>query len=261
MHVTKIKIKQDRVFVEYDKAVMVDEKELVNKYSIDSPEQPVGAFKDAFQKMDFFLIELCELCDKPSEVPVMCEDVTITGLSFKYSEGELSSAIITGTKALAYSNSPLILNTPNKSVCDGDNEITNFDRMKHLTDPCIAGLKSVLEYAKNYVEGERLQIEIDLRDDERPVKKDDDSNAGKGDETVQSARLEPKEAESTGSGITDVSRGTAEKSGDMAEAEWKLHPHNPDSPNFIGDAAIQQIKDYNDSEDVKDSEELENPPV
>ncbi len=159
MHVTKIKIKQDRVFVEYDKAVIVEEKELLNKYSIDSPEQPVGAFKEAFQKMDFFLIELCELADQPKDVPVMCEDVNITGLSFKYENGELLSAIITGTKALAYSNSPLVLNTPNKSVCSGDNE---FDRMKNLTDPCIAGLNAVLEHAKNYVDGERLQIEIDL---------------------------------------------------------------------------------------------------
>ena len=173
MHVTKIKIKQDRVFVEYDKVVVVNKENLVNKYSIDSPEQPVGAFKEAFQNMDFFLIELCELCDKPADVPTMCEDVTITGLSFKYSEGELSSAIITGTKALAYSNSPLVLNTPNKSVC-----VDEFDKMQHLTDPCIAGLKSVLEYAKNYVEGERLQIEIDLRDDEMPVKEVDQADIG-----------------------------------------------------------------------------------
>lgn len=50
MHITKIKIKQDRVFVEYDKAVIVGEEKLVNKYSIDSPEQPAGAFKKAFQK-------------------------------------------------------------------------------------------------------------------------------------------------------------------------------------------------------------------
>ncbi len=157
MHVTKIKIKQDRVFVEYDKAVIVEEKELLNKYSIDSPEQPVGAFKEAFQKMDFFLIELCELADKPKDVPVMCEDVNITGLSFKYENGELLSAIITGTKALAFSNSPLVLNTPNKSVC-----VDEFDKMQHLTDPCIAGLKAVLGHAEQYVNGERLQIEMDL---------------------------------------------------------------------------------------------------
>ena len=256
MHVTKIKIKQDRVFVEYDKVVVVNKENLVNKYSIDSPEQPVGAFKEAFQKMDFFLIELCELCDKPADVPTMCEDVTITGLSFKYSEGELSSAIITGTKALAYSNSPLVLNTPNKSVC-----VDEFDRMKHLTDPCIAGLSAVLRYAGDYVNGKRLQIEMDLRDDEMPVKKDNDSNAGKGDETVQSARLEPKEAKSTGSGIADISREPVKTADDMAEAEWKLHPHNPDSPNFIGDAAIQQIGQFDDSEDVKDSETLEEPPL
>ena len=203
MHVTKIKIKQDRVFVEYDKAVIVEEKELLNKYSIDSPEQPVGAFKEAFQKMDFFLIELCELADQPKDVPVMCEDVNITGLSFKYKDGELLSAIITGTKALAYSNSPLVLNTPNKSVCDDE-----FDKMQHLTDPCIAGLKAVLEHAEQYVNGERLQIEMEFDDDKisevgpamrgdttekskeaDPEKFDShkpevDPNAGKGDETV-----------------------------------------------------------------------------
>ncbi len=170
MHVTKIKIKQDRVFVEYDKAVIVEEKKLLNKYSIDSPEQPVGAFKEAFQKMDFFLIELCELADQPKDVPVMCEDVNITGLSFKYEDGELSSAIITGTKALAYSNSPLVLNTPNKAVMvAGADDGFEFDRMKHHTDPCIAGLKAVLEHAEQYVDGKRLQIELPLND-ERPVR-------------------------------------------------------------------------------------------
>ncbi len=180
MHITKIKIKQERVFIEYDKAVVVNDEELLNRYSIDSPEQPVIAFKDAFQKMDFHLIELCELCDKPQDIPVMCEDVNITGLSFKYKDGELTSAVVTGTKQLAYSNSPLVLNSPNKSInVDGD-----FNKMVHLTDPCIAALKSVIDHAKNYVGGERLQIEIDL--------KEDDPNAGKGAETVQSEDLGPK---------------------------------------------------------------------
>jgi len=163
MHVTKIKIKQDRVFVEYDKIVIVEDKELLNKYSIDSPEQPVTEFKKSFQSLDFFLIELCELCDKPDEIPIMCEDVTISGLTLKYADGELSSAIITGTKQLAYSNSPLVLNTPNKSInIDGD-----FNKMVHLTDTCIISLKSVIDHAKNYVKGERLQIEIDLKETEQ----------------------------------------------------------------------------------------------
>ncbi len=175
MHITKIKIKQEHVSIEYDEGIVVNDEELLNKYSIDSPEQPVTAFKEAFQKMDFHLIELCELCEKPKDIPIMCEDVNITGLSFKYKDGELTSAVVTGTKQLAYSNSPLVLNTPNKSInVDGD-----FNKMVHLTDPCIAALKSVIDHAKNYVKGERLQIEIDL--------KEDDPNAGKGDETVQVA--------------------------------------------------------------------------
>lgn len=198
MHVTKIKIKQDRVFIEYDKTVVVNEEELLNKYSIDSPEQPVGAFKDAFQKMDFFLIEMCELCDKSKDIPIMCEDVNITGLSFKYKDGELTSAVITGTKQLAYSNSPLVLNTPNKSVnIDGE-----FNKMVHLTDPCIAVLKAVVDHAKEYVNGERLQIEIDLKGNAKKADpeqypshgqgegpKTDDPNAGKGDETPSRAEI------------------------------------------------------------------------
>ncbi len=192
MHVTKIKIKQDRVFVEYDKTVIVEGKELLNKYSIDSPEQPVEGFKKAFQAMDFFLIELCELCEKPQDIPIMCEDVNITGLSFKYKDGELTSAVVTGTKQLAYSNSPLVLNTPNKSInINGD-----FNKMVHLTDTCIAALKSVIDHAKNYVKGERLQIEIDLQDDSAKKadpekfdshKTDVGPNAGKGDEKVNEA--------------------------------------------------------------------------
>ncbi len=185
MHVTKIKIKQDRVFVEYDKIVIVEDKELLNKYSIDSPEQPVTEFKKSFQSLDFFLIELCELCDKPGEIPIMCEDVTITGLTLKYADGELTSAIVTGTKQLAYSNSPLVLNTPNKSInIDGD-----FNKMVHLTDPCIATLKSVIDHAKDYVKGERLQIEMDLKEDEivQVAPKDEkiDLTEGKGDEGPQ----------------------------------------------------------------------------
>ncbi len=224
MNVTKIKIKQDRVFVEYDKAVIVEEKELLNKYSIDSPEQPVGAFKEAFQKMDFFLIELCELADQPKDVPVMCEDVNITGLSFKYEDGELLSAIITGTKALAYSNSPLVLNTPNKSICSGDNE---FDRMKNLTDPCIAGLKAVLDHAEQYVDGKRLQIELPLND-ERPVrtevgdttpKKEADPNFGKGDETVT-----PKDEETAGGDFEDDGINTTKDVRDDSEDELQDPP-------------------------------------
>ena len=181
MHITKIKIKQEHVSIEYDEGIVVNDEELLNRYSIDSPEQPVSAFKDSFQNMDFHLIELCELCEKPQDIPIMCEDVNITGLSFKYKDNELTSAVVTGTKQLAYSNSPLVLNSPNKSInVDGD-----FNKMVHLTDPCIATLKSVIDHAKDYVKGERLQIEIDL--------KEDDPNAGKGDETVQSENLGPKD--------------------------------------------------------------------
>ncbi len=197
MHVTKIKIKQEHVSIEYDEGIVINDEELLNRYSIDSPEQPVTTFKDAFQKMDFHLIELCELCEKPKDIPIMCEDVGITGLSFKYKDGELTSAVITGTKQLAYSNSPLVLNTPNKSInIDGD-----FNKMVHLTDPCIAALKSVIDHAKDYVKGERLQIEIDLKDDTKKEanpekfdshKADVDPNAGKGAETVQSEDLGPK---------------------------------------------------------------------
>ena len=181
MHVTKIKIKQEHVFIEYDQSIVVQDEELLNKYSIDSPEQPVGEFKKAFQAMDFFLIELCELCEKPKDIPIMCEDVNITGLSFKYKDGSLSSAIITGTKQLAYSNSPLVLNTPNKSVNIDD----EFNKMVHLTDPCIAGFKSVIDHAKNYIGGERLQIELPLKDGVADKKTEANPNEGKGDEKVQ----------------------------------------------------------------------------
>ena len=216
MHITKIKIKQDRVFVEYDKVVVVADKELLNKYSIDSPEHPVGAFKEAFQKMDFFLIELCELGDKPDDVVIMCEDVNITGLSFKYTDSELSSAIITGTKQLAYSNSPLVLNTPNKSINVGDGE---FNKMVHLTDPCIAALKSVIEHAKNYVEGERLQVEIEL-----PQTDDQE------DEKVQA------EVDADGNPVTFETLKENDQSGP------------------IGDG-------INTTEDVRDEEEVQEPPV
>lgn len=256
MNVTKIKIKQDRVSIDYDKMVIVDDNELVNKYSIDSPEHPTGAFKDAFQKMDFFLIELCELCDKQDEIPIMCEDVSITGLSFKYKDGELSGAVITGTKALAYSNSPLVLNTPNKSV-DINSE---FNKMAHLTYPCIASLKSVIEHAKEYVEGKRLQVEMDLKDEITQVEakkpepekfdshkpKEVDPNAGKGDETVQ-----PKD---------DVSRETVKTAAVVPKDEWLLHPHNPDSPNFIGDAAIHQLDDIDEADDSYGETELPSVP-
>ncbi|NHZ87202.1 MAG: hypothetical protein GWP19_15235, partial [Planctomycetia bacterium] len=188
--------------------------------SIDSPEQPIGSFKKAFQAMDFHLIEMCELCDKPSDIVVMCEDVNITGLSFKYKDGTLTSAVITGTKQLAYSNSPLVLNSPNKSVnIDGE-----FNKMVHLTDPCIAVLKSVIEHAIKYVGGERLQLEMDLKDEKTfddskiseigpamigdttpgkdnfkvPEYSDEDGDLNKtedvrDDEAVQSENLEPPE--------------------------------------------------------------------
>ena len=44
--------------------------------------------------------------------------------------------------------------------------------MVHLTDPCIAALKSALEHAKEYVNGERLQLELGLNA-ESPVKEAD----------------------------------------------------------------------------------------
>lgn len=160
MEVTKIKIKQSQVAIDYNKMVIVDEHESINKYSIVSPEHPTMPFKLAFQKMDFFLIEMCELCGSLDEIPIMCDDVKITGLSFKYEEGELSGAVITGTKALAYSNSPLVLNTPHKSVNFGG----EWNKMIHLTGPCVNALQLVIEQAKNYVGGERLQIEIKLND-------------------------------------------------------------------------------------------------
>lgn len=243
MNITKIKIKQDRVSIEYDKAVVVNEENLVNKYSIDSPEQPVGAFKDAFQKMDFFLIELCELCDKQADVVIMCEDVGITGLSFKYKDGELNSAVITGTKQLAYSNSPLVLNTPNKSInTDGD-----FNKMVHLTDPCIAVLKLVIEHAKEYVDGERLQIEMDLKDASEDIKDDSAKKANLG-------KFDSHKPEGTLKG--EVSRETVKTAEVVPADEWKLHPHNPDSPNFIGDTAIQQINDYDEVDQVEESDTI-----
>ena len=48
---------------------------------------------------------------------------------------------------------------------------------------------------------------------------------------------------------------------DMPEDEWKEHPHNPDSPNYIGDAEIAKFDTGVADEVVKESEKSDIPPI
>ena len=102
--------------------------------------------------------------------------------------------------------------------------------MKNLTDPCIAGLKAVLEHAKNYVDGERLQIEMEFNDEkisevgpamrgDTTPKKEVDPNFGKGDETVT-----PKDEETAGGDFEDDGINTTKDVRDDSEDELQEPP-------------------------------------
>ena len=215
MEINKIKIKQDRVTIDYSKIHTIgDNNTFVNKYSIDSPEQPTEAFKKAFQNLDFHFIEICEFANKQEDIAVTCEDVKITGITLKHKEGVFEGAIITGTKQLAYSNSPLVVNTPIKLVNYDD----EFDRMKHFTDPALTAIKKVIEHAEEYVNGKRLQVEIDLKD-----KQEEEVPAAQQEiDTDKPKETEPKDepvGESPGPDENPEKTDTSEPVADKKETE------------------------------------------
>jgi len=191
MPITKIKISPEAVAIDYSVSYVDPDSNITkyNQYTVKSPEHPVLEFPKALQALDYHLIELCELESKPEDISIMCEDVEILGVTFKWKDGKFAASI-SGQKVLAYSSSPLILNSPMKREQNIDEK---FDSMQHLNTTTVAALTKLIDHAENYVNGIRAQVEMFQQAIDTKISKV--SVAMKGDKIEITDNVEPSLSE------------------------------------------------------------------
>lgn len=149
MQFTKIKQTKDgKVHLEYQKQNQFDDGKY-DEFTIRCADKPLPEFEQALQGLAKYVIEICEFVDDVAPYRIL-------GVSFSWADG-IMGATITAQKALEYSNSLLILNTPHKPEEPysegGDDSVC-------LSDDCINQLRELIDQAGKYIDGKRAQMKL-----------------------------------------------------------------------------------------------------
>ncbi len=122
-----------------------------DEFSMTCNEAPRGEFVRALQALDTHVAEICEFPESYDAgiVPI--------GVSFSWAN-DVMGATITATKALKYSQSPLLVNTPHKPSAPYSGD--DYDSC--LTDETVEALETLMSEAEAYLGGERAQGELPL---------------------------------------------------------------------------------------------------
>ena len=153
MLINKIKInKNGSVHINYKLMIKDDPNtgEVWNTLSLTSDERPASGFNQAFIGLMPHVTEICEL-------PVEDEDnLRVNGARFTYSgDANVMGVQIFAEKILAESETSLMLKTPHK-LEQSDNP------KKQMSRDCVEALRTLIEEAFKYINGERGQIEMNL---------------------------------------------------------------------------------------------------
>lgn len=134
MNISKVKLKDDRVIIEYEKKSDVVERN--NQFALACADEPLPEFTAALTGLARYVLEICEL---PED---MLNRVKVTGVTYSS-----TGAVVTAQISLLKSNCPLNINTPHVAESE-------------MTPMCVTALQHVRDEAKRYVLGERAQGEL-----------------------------------------------------------------------------------------------------
>ena len=149
----KIKYSKERVIIHYDE----DLGSGTNELTLNSFQAPAPSFKKAFEFLEKWVNEICELNLKGEDITSLIE---VIGVSFSWTN-EIMGAVISAKKHLAETPAPLILNTPHKpSEPYGE----NADEMNIMSSDLVADLEILQKEAEDYLNGKRAQTKIDFTD-------------------------------------------------------------------------------------------------
>ncbi len=143
MNITKVKVKGARIHITW--ITPCEGSGEPDEHELRSNERPAQPFIDAMLGLRQAIVEEAEL---PEE---MTEQITPVGLSIKHYDDGRMGAVISGTRKLTNSNSPLVLNTPHKPS-EGANET---DQTPLLGEDTTAAVDKVIHEAVKYIQGER----------------------------------------------------------------------------------------------------------
>ena len=154
--ILKIKAKKDRWFFDWE--VYRKETKRWNQYTLSSQDPPREELKECLAALAEHVAEICELA------PEAAENIVVLGITETHIDGN-RFLMITGTKKLITSTSPLILNTPLRPEKPG----------KEITPECcmserlLAALEILEEEAWRYINGDRAQMSLNFDGREEPA--------------------------------------------------------------------------------------------
>lgn len=163
--ITKIKLGKDsKVHIEYKVPRTTESGQDFDQFTLDCVDKPLPALELAMLNLRKHVLEICEMPVDDTEVM----KVKVRGVSFSYSGDDVMGATITASKTLVKSNAPLMINTPHKfDQPHNENQGTEMC----LSDDCVNVLVELLEQAEKYLDGERAQLEMFDKDQDKAVDK------------------------------------------------------------------------------------------
>lgn len=161
MRFTKIKYGSDKKhYFEYE-VVKDAENDAIDEFKFSSKDKALPGF---YEKLQALAVYVCDICEFPLD---WAKDITVLGVSFSYAgEDDVMGAVITATRQLMHSNSPLVVNTPHKPsefYSKGENDMRDMNEL--LPRACVGMLEDLQAEAEKYVNGERENQQMGMFDE------------------------------------------------------------------------------------------------
>lgn len=133
-----------------------------DEYILTSEDPPLQTFRDEMNKLG---PHICTLLELPASY---ADTIKVSGISLSYKDG-IMGCVITCQKKLRSANSPLILNTPHmteESYSETDESGNNL-----LSMEIINLVHNCMDHARDYINGKREQLQLELEDETPKNKK------------------------------------------------------------------------------------------
>lgn len=152
IQLTRVSYKKGKVAISWLQQRPEDQ---TDEFSLVSTEQPTHRFVEALQALVPHVLRICELPDQYGN------GITVLGVSFSHTN-DVMGAVMTATKKLCHSTSPMLINTPHKpsEPYSGDDDSNCLDL------ETVQALQSVWDQALAYLRGDRAQMLLPFGDQE-----------------------------------------------------------------------------------------------
>lgn len=150
---TKIKYDGQKVHLEWE---VVYGDDSTDEYVLKCTDRPAQRFVDALQSLALHVAICCEV----DNAEAWSSAITVKGVSLSHTNG-IMGAVITATRALKNSNSPLVINTPHKPA-EPYAEGEGGDAQLHTCLPtaCITAINALISESDRYINGHRQQMQL-----------------------------------------------------------------------------------------------------